>query len=429
MRSSAFLLLCAAGLASSCADDVGESSADVTEIKPNDRDVLTTDLAIDLASHTGKATITVAPATRRNATFEIGDLKIGRVVDESGKAIAHKVRAGKLHVDLAAKKPSRFSIEYTFSDQTKLEGASSKGTTFLWPHFCGNLFPCNSEPGDGVRLTLDLTGAPAGQTAIFPREIPADAPAYMLAWAIGDYEKKALGKTKAGTSVSVYYLPGEKQAAEAGTAHLTKVFDWLETTYGGYLFGDDVASVSADWGDGAFGGMEHHPYWHVSTGSMSDEETHAHEAAHGWFGDGVRIACWEDLTLSEGTVSYLTARALEATAGKAAGDAVWESYQAELDEVVRTEDRLAWPKNACNTVDVLGDLWNNVVYMKGAFFYKAVEDAVGREAIDRTIARFYAEHKGQAAGMQDMLDTIEDETGFDATPLAEAWLRSMGTPQ
>src|SRR5262249_34390218 len=155
----------------------------------------------------------------------------------------------------------------------------------------------------------------------------------------------------------------------------------------------------------------------VSQDSMGDEETHAHEAAHGWFGDGVRLRCWEDLTLSEGTVTYLSARSLEDVAGEAVGKKVWDGIKDELDEVVKTEDRLAWP-SGCAKIDVLHDLWNNVPYMKGAFFYRAVEEQAGRAALDRALRRFYQERKGTAAGMQDMLDTIKDETGFDPTDLA-----------
>src|SRR5262249_40082862 len=154
-------------------------------------------------------------------------------------------------------------------------------------------------------------------------------------------------------------LPGESAAATKGTAHLTGVFEWYEKKLGPYLFGSDVGSLSANWGAGAFGGMEHHPYWHVSQDSMGDEETHAHEAAHGWFGDGVRLRCWEDLTLSEGTVTYLSARSLEDVAGEAVGKKVWDGIKDELDEVVKTEDRLAWP-SGCGKIDVLHDLWNNV---------------------------------------------------------------------
>jgi aminopeptidase N len=188
-----------------------------------------------------------------------------------------------------------------------------------------------------------------------------------------------------------------------------------------------VASVSVDWGAGAFGGMEHHPFWHVSRDSMGDAETHVHEAVHGWFGDGIRIACWEDLTLSEGTTTYLTARAIEAVRGEAAGDEVWASYEARLDGVIASDDRIARPEG-CNEVDVLKDLWNDVVYVKGAFFYRAVEAEIGRDAMDRVLRDFYAAHGGGAASVEDMLTAIEDGTGFDPEPLAAGWLRAEGRP-
>jgi len=249
----------------------------------------------------------------------------------------------------------------------------------------------------------------------------------MLAWAVGDYTRKTLGTTAAGTTVSVYYLPGEQAVATTGTAKLVGVFDWLERTYGAYLFGSDVGSVSAPWGGGAAGGMEHHPYWHIASDVMGDFETHAHEAAHGWFGNGVRIGCWEDLTLSEGTTTYLPARAIEAVSGAAAGAALWDDYAGRLDNVIATEDRKAWPET-CNEIDVLTDLWNEVVYVKGAFFLRSVEAAVGREALDRTLAGFYQKHQAEAAHVQDLLDEIAAQTGFDPSTLAQGWLRSLGRP-
>ena len=61
--------------------------------------------------------------------------------------------------------------------------------------------------------------------------------------------------------------------------------------------------------------MEHHPFVHIGSVAIGDEETNVHESAHGWFGDGIRIACWEDFVLSEGTVSATSpARALDVVA-------------------------------------------------------------------------------------------------------------------
>ena len=48
--------------------------------------------------------------------------------------------------------------------------------TFTWPEFCGNLFPCASHPSDGLQFTIEVTGVPEGQTAIYPESIYTDAP-------------------------------------------------------------------------------------------------------------------------------------------------------------------------------------------------------------------------------------------------------------
>jgi aminopeptidase N len=259
---------------------------------------------------------------------------------------------------------------------------------------------------------------------VFPEAIDTDAPSYMVAWAVGDYRRIELGTTTAGTTVATYHLPNGATAARAGTKNLLEVFDWFEQTIGPYAFGSDVASVSVVWGEGLFGGMEHHPYWHVAKDAMSDEVTHAHEAAHGWFGDAVRIKCWEDFVLSEGTVSYLAARALS-VADPAQEQRIWDEYQDELDAAIAEGGAPAWPRG-CNQIDILKDnLFTNLPYMQGAFFYKDVAAAVGADVLDGVIARFYVAHKNQPASMQDMLDAIERDTGFDPTPIAEARLRKQ----
>nr|MBA2541474.1 peptidase M1 [Deltaproteobacteria bacterium] len=167
---------------------------------------------------------------------------------------------------------------------------------------------------------------------------------------------------------------------------------------------------------------EHHPYWHVARDAMDDELTHAHEAAHGWFGNGVRIRCWEDFVLSEGTTSYISARALS-LADPTQADAIWRGYQEELDAAIADGGAPAWPQG-CGQIDIIKDqLFTNLPYMQGAFFYKDVAAEVGEDVLDGVISRFYMKHKNQAAGMQDMIDAIRTDTGFDPTPIVDARLR------
>ncbi len=379
-------------------------------------DVAATHLDVDVTARTATATIELE--NNGNVELEIGDLAIEGIVDDRGNR-KFKIVDGKLRVSQVR---GAMTITYSFLQHDMANGLLPGGSTVIWPYFCGNLFPCHSKPSDGTRFTLAVTGVPDTKTAIFPTSIDADAPPYQLAWAVGSYKRLDLGTTTAGTKVFTSYLPNGESPARRGTAHLVKVFDWYEKTLGPYTFGTEVGSVSVIWGEGFFGGMEHHPYWHIARDAMDDELTHAHEAAHGWFGDGVRIRCWEDFVLSEGTTSYISARALS-LADPTQEASIWRGYQDELDAAIADGGAPAWPQG-CNKIDIIKDnLFTNLPYMQGAFFYKDVAAEVGADILDGVISRFYLKHKNQAAGMQDMLDAIRTDTGFDATAIAEARLR------
>ena len=391
-----------------------------------DFDVLTTALDVDLSKKSARARITL-DASEAKVSFDTKGLSVKAVAGPDGP-LKYKVAEGRTDVELpSAGASGEIVIDYGFKKQSGFEGLLAGGSTFVWPYFCGNLFPCKSDPSDGVRLSLDVHGAPQGQTVVYAKNIAAEAPPYMIAWATGAYTYKPLGTTAAGTQVGVYYLSGDEATLDEATAPLEPGFDWFEKTLGPYSFGSEVASVSVNWGPGAFGGMEHHPFWHVGRDSMGDKTTHLHEAAHGWFGDGIRLGCWEDFVLSEGTVTYLTARAVGAVQGAAAEKQVWADYDGELKAAVQEKNHIAWP-STCNQVDILKDLFSNIPYMKGAFFYRAVEKQVGRVKLDAALRVFYTAHVGKAARMQEMLDTIKSETGFDAGPLAHDWLQSLSVP-
>lgn len=414
----------------SFADDGKSDNPNAPRYANSHRDILSTSLDVDLATSSATANLRVDTSTARGLTLEAQGLEIEGVRSANGASLEHVVSGGKLYVNIPGGRwPTNVLIDYTFETQHENNGWLG-ASTVTWPSFCGNLFPCHSNPADGTTFELALSGVPEGETAIFPASIDADAPPYMLAWAVGNYECQGLGQTDAGTNVKVCWLPRGKTAALAGTANLVSVFDWFETVLGPYMYGNDVAAVSVNWGESGAGGMEHHPYWHVDDSSMATEETQAHEAAHGWFGDGVRVACWEDFVLSEGTVSYLAAHAIGEVVSQEAEDDIWAEYQTILDDAVATEEHTnAWPRG-CGNIDLIRDhYFTNIPYMKGAFFYRAVAREIGEDELDRIFSVFYAAHAGEAMHMQDMLDTIESESGFDPTNLATHWLRNSGDPQ
>jgi aminopeptidase N len=384
------------------------------------REIVSTELSFDVTAMSGTARVQFGSSTTAGASLEIGDLMIDSV------SVPFAATGAQLDLGVAeASAPTAVDIAFHYKTHTGFTGAAATGYTFIWPYYCGNLFPCHSAPSDGATFTLDLMGVPADKTAVFAPAIANDAPSYMVAWSIGAYTEIPLGMTAAGTQLSVWHLANQATNATTGTQNLVAAFDWFEKTLGPYRFGNRAGTVAVPWGSGAYGGMEHHPLWHVGSASLGDQETNVHEAAHGWFGDGIRIACWEDFVLSEGTVTYLAARALDVVA-PTVGAATWQSYANELTGIPATDP--VWPAS-CGTIDILDDnLFTNAPYIRGAFFYKGIADKVGADVLDQVLAAFYAAHGGGSATMQDMLDTIRDKTGYDPTACANSWLRSTTKP-
>jgi len=422
----------ACGGSSSSSSDAGTDSgpADAALTFDWTRDIVSTDLQVDVTAQAITATLVVAGSQTGLVSLQVGDTELISVKDDSGADLNYEVDESNIHVSVPrGDQPVTIVVAYTYELHTATEGATTRNSTLTWPYHCGNLFPCKPNPDDGLTFTATLTNIPDGLTAVYPRSIPADGPPYMFAWAIGGYEYLDLGTTDAGTQVGAYYFPNGLPAATNGTADLRQVIDWLEKNIGGYIFGNEMAAVAANWGSGAYGGMEHHPLWHTSRIAMSDPVVQAHEAAHGWFGNGVRIACWEDFVLSEGVAEYLAARALIAV-GSSAGVSVWLAYRDELNALnaSSTKNKIAWPEG-CNELDIIDDgLFGGAPYTKGAYFLKGLAAKLGDTAVDSALGAFYSQYKGKAARMQDLLDVIKAETGYDPQACALKWLRSNDAP-
>jgi len=388
------------------------------------RDILHTALSVDLTTKKATATITLSAAKDTAASFEVAGLSITAVKNAAGPLL-FAVNGGRLDIGVPKSgTPATVIIDYGFEQQKLFEGLMANGATLVWPYFCGNLFPCHSDPADGTTFSLEVKGTPAGLTTVVAPNIAVDAPSYQVAWATGEYASLDLGTTTAGTHLTTYYLPGGMAAAQKGSAPLRDIFQWYETTYGPYPFGKEAGAVSVKWGPGAYGGMEHHPLFHIGEIAMGDPWILAHEAAHGWYGDGVRIACWEDLVLSEGTVSYLEARSITAIMGATEGQKLWAHYQTRLTPVAAT---IAWP-NGCGTIDVLKDLFGDAPYIKGAYFFRALEGKIGASALDAVLAKFFKQRQGQAAKFSDLLDLVKAESSYDAAACATSWLKATTVP-
>ncbi|MFO0588150.1 MAG: M1 family aminopeptidase [Polyangiaceae bacterium] len=405
-----------------------------TSTAPDVQDILTTDLNLDLGKLEGTAKIVVWPAKgSKVVNLEVGGLTIVELTVD-GATVDYQITDGKAAIQvLDESKPATIDVSYTFTSRPSdgFDGwMGDSGVSLIWPYFCSNLFPCNSFPDDGVTFTMNVTGYDQNLVAVYPTTTTIDSPSYMPGIAVGAFLKQDLGKTTAGTAVSAWYFAGQEADVAQGTAHLLEAIDYYEKTYGPYPFGKETGSVSANWGPGGLGGMEHHPFVHVASDDFFSEEVHAHEAAHAWYGDGVRIACWEDFMLSEGTVTYMAAHSLE----KVGGPDIWPDYVDSLTAICTGQDvnTIALP-STCNVIDLFNDpLWSNVPYIKGACFYEDVADVIGQDKVDEALSEFFTAHKGGAARMNDMIAALEAKATADQKTKIETfkteWLLTEACP-
>ena len=146
-----------AGTGCTADDDFVDDSGDCVDGKCDDTsasaDIASTKLEVDLAEHMAVATIELA----RNGTvsLDVRGLDIRGVRDGRGNR-RFRVRDGKLIVTSVY---SPMEIEYGFTVHSMADGLLPGGSTVVWPYFCGNLFPCKSDPADGQTFTMSVTGA------------------------------------------------------------------------------------------------------------------------------------------------------------------------------------------------------------------------------------------------------------------------------
>ena len=389
------------------------------------------DLALDIGDSAGLAKWRVAPVKADAlVSFEVAGLN--DVAVTSGQPWV--VCADLLHVQLSASEAStQVMIQYKFTRQESMTGLMTAGSSVTWPTHCDNLFPCHSAPAEGFSYALKVTGAPAGDVVVHPVKVDQQVPSYAVALAHGAYSYHVVGKTESGLELGVWLKPGQlsKDAKHdvSALALWPKAVSWLEATLGPYPLGKKLAAVTVPWGPFAYGGLEMHPIYHMSDLAIGDLAVHCHEAAHGWFGNGVRIACWEDLVLSEGVADYLMVRAMAAAKGVQVMKPMFEAMEKSVASKAGTSKDVVVLQETCNEIDVeASGVSAKITYHKGALFLRAVAEQVGFEKLDAALGKFVQEHVGTAQRMTALLEVIQTHTGFDPKPLAEQWLRSKGNP-
>jgi hypothetical protein len=160
----------------------------------------------------------------------------------------------------------------------------------------------------------------------------------------------------------------------------------------------------------------------VTSGTFLDLVSH--ELAHSWFGLLVKARPEADAVLSEALAEYATIVAAEAREGDPA-----RRHQAALLLRWFDEHRANYADQPLVNLRP-GDPWEQRVfgYSKGALFFLALEDEIGKDEVRRGLARFVHALQLDEAGFHELRSAMEGEAGRDLADFFRTWLNHAGIP-
>ncbi|MHA4869050.1 M1 family metallopeptidase [Duganella sp. PWIR1] len=256
-------------------------------------------------------------------------------------------------------------------------------------------------------------------------------PSYLLAIAIGEIEVRNLGPRSA-----VYAEPARIEAAAYELADTEKMINAAEGLYGPYRWDRyDMIVLPPSF---PYGGMENPRLTFLTptmiAGDRSLVDLIAHELAHSWSGNLVTNASWKYMWLNEGFTTYVTTRIVEKLYGEEVAEMNLQVEQEEalvsLTTIPAAKQVLA-TRGADNDPSAYSD--GSLIYPKGAWFLRTLEQRAGREVFDSFLRGWFESHAFKSATTDEFVDYLKKNL-LDAHPEYMAaseldeWLYSAGIP-
>ena len=242
---------------------------------------------------------------------------------------------------------------------------------------------------------------------------------YLVALAIGDYDKKAK-TSNSGIPLEFYYYPEDSLKVESTYKYSKEMFDYLEEEIGfPYPWGIYKQVPVHDF---LYAGMENTSLTIFSDAFVVDSvgfndknyvNVNAHELAHQWFGDLVTAKSSDHHWLQEGFATYYALLAER----KVFGDDYFyfKLYQSAQDlgrqDVAGEGTSLLNPKSSSLTF-----------YQRGAWVLHALRSKVGDLVFRKAIQNYIENHRFSIVQTSDFISEVEVLAGQDLSGFVDVWI-------
>lgn len=270
------------------------------------------------------------------------------------------------------------------------------------------------------------------ETAVEAWDMPYPIPSYLIAFAVGDLQRRELSSRSA-----VWAQSHMVHRAADEFRDIPELMKAGEALFGAYPFGRYDVLVMPD--AFPYGGMEN-PCLSFLTpalvaGDRSGISTVAHELAHSWTGNLITNADWSSFWLNEGWTVWAEDRIVEAVFGRDAAMLGRKLLEREFEEDLayfRRRDEMKYTALAPEVSYINpDDVFSRVPYFKGAQFLTLIEETVGRERFDAFALSYISAYRYESIDTSTFLDFFRAELGddvFDAVG-AHQWVYQSGYPK
>ncbi len=324
---------------------------------------------------------------------------------------------------------------YYFKDSLGLP--AHLGYTMSEPSDARFWMPCHDDPADKATADIHVT-VPAGYTVASNgkflgtetvangqvrwhwRETHQMAPYLMAVTASKFTVPTTLLVRAAGDTIPLQYYVWAADSAQTAV-YLDVVQDMvtgLSSLYGPYPFDKYGMVCIVPFG---YGGMEHQSITTLNRYLETDERVVVHELAHQWWGDLVTCATWKDIWLNESFATYSEALWRELNGGKAA-------LQAYMVNSLQHFYYGSWQGSVYDPEGQGFNLFDDVVYSKGAWVLHTLRGTIGDSAFFRTLRAYRARHAWGNATTAQFKAVVDSVVGTPMDGFFNAWVYGQGWP-
>lgn len=271
---------------------------------------------------------------------------------------------------------------------------------------------------NGILETID-TQKPNHKMWSFDMKKPMSS--YLLAFAIGNYEKQEL-KSKSSISIENYYYPQDSLKVEPTYRYTKEIFDFLEEEIGFAYPWQNYKQIPVH--DFLYAGMENttatifSDQYVIDSTAFIDKNyvnVNAHELAHQWFGNLVTEKDGNHHWLHEGFATYYAYLTEQHLFGN--DHFYWKLYKTlnQLNDDVESNvgQALTNPKASSLTF-----------YEKGAWALFMLQNEVGDKAFKLGVKNYLEKFQFKNVTIDDFIKEVERASGISLNNFRASWLES-----